>query len=387
MEIICSTEKCVGCFACKSICPKNAVSVTEDKLGKTVPEIDKNLCIDCGLCSKICPVNKKSDFHKIQKCFAAYTKNDKDREECASGGIGSAFARKIFEQGGLIVGSVFENGIPKQKLLSKNDDWEKIKGSKYVQSFTDSSYQDTKQAIENGKKVLYTGTPCQIDGLYSFLRKDYENLITVDLICHGTPPVKYLNEYCESVCKGQKYTDVTFRGKNDWFLSIYNKNDLIYKKDRNSDRYFIAFLEGMTYRDNCFSCPYAKPDRVSDITIGDFWGLDWSTLKFPHPKKVSVILANTQKGLEFIDSLKDTLYIEERDIKEAVDGNAQLRRPSVLHPERSVFTEKYPQIGFAKAVNTSAVRNKIKRERIHQTILYRGLRKCKRILKKVAGKK
>lgn len=386
MEIICSHEKCVGCFACKSICPKKAISVTEDRLGKTIPKIDAEICIDCGLCSKICPVNKKPDFHKIQKCFAAYTKNDKDREECASGGIASTFARKIFEQGGLIAGSVFEGGIPKQKLLSESDDWEKIKGSKYVQSFTDTSYHDTKQALENGKKVLYTGTPCQIDGLYGFLRKDYENLITVDLICHGTPPVKYLNEYCESVCKGQKYTDVTFRGKDDYYFVVKNNNETLYRKKSGLDPYYTAFYDGMIARDNCFSCPYAQPDRVSDITIGDFWGINWSTLKIPRPQKISVILANTQKGLEFIDSLKDTLYIEERDIKEAIDGNAQLRRPSVLHPERSVFTEKYPQIGFVKAVNTSAIRNKIKREQIHQTILYRGLRKCKRILKKVTGK-
>jgi len=386
MENICDISKCLGCFACKSICPKDAISVAEDKLARTIPKVDNVKCIDCGLCSKICPVNNEKNWKDSKRCYAAYTKNDKDRNECASGGIASTFARKIFEEEGLIVGSVFENGILKQKLLSKNDNWEKIKGSKYVQSYTGKSYHDTKDALKNGKKVLYIGTPCQIDGLYSFLRNDYENLITVDLICHGTPPAKYLDEYCKSVSNNHSYTDVTFRGARDWDLSIYNKDVLLYAQNCNIDLYFTAFLEGLSYRENCYKCPYAQPKRVSDITIGDFWGIDWSTLRIPKPKKMSVILAQTEKGIRFIETLKDYLYVEERSINEAVEGNAQLRRPSVCHIDRELFVRNYPEKGFVESAKTPSVVKKIRKKKFKNTVIYRGARKCKRIIKKVLKK-
>ena len=350
MENICDISKCLGCFACKSICPKDAISVAEDKLARTIPKVDNVKCIDCGLCSKICPVNNEKNWKDSKRCYAAYTKNDKDRNECASGGIASTFARKIFEEEGLIVGSVFENGILKQKLLSKNDNWEKIKGSKYVQSYTGKSYHDTKDALKNGKKVLYIGTPCQIDGLYSFLRNDYENLITVDLICHGTPPAKYLDEYCKSVSNNHSYTDVTFRGARDWDLSIYNKDVLLYAQNCNIDLYFTAFLEGLSYRENCYKCPYAQPKRVSDITIGDFWGIDSEIEDLNHIQGMNMVLVNTNAGEKLLKDIDGKIQLFPRKLQEAITGNTTLKEPTKKEEEYESFWDAISDKGFFEAV-------------------------------------
>lgn len=376
MEKVCNIKKCLGCFACKSVCPQNAIAVSEDDMGKTIPQINSQKCVDCGLCKNVCPINKNPNFHKIQKCYAAYTKNEIDQTDCASGGLASAFSRKIFERGGVIVGAVYENSILKQKLMSGQDDWEQMKGSKYVQSFVDMSYCDVKSALVSGIQVIYFGTPCQIDGLYGFLKNDYSNLLTVDLICHGTPPMKYLQEYCGFLCGNQHYEKVSFRGKYDYHLAIHGQNSILYNNTCKKDIYYKAFLEGLIFRDNCYKCPYAKAERVSDITIGDFWGLDRSTLKIPNTDKISVVLVQTEKGLQFLDEIKDELYCEERPIAEAMRDNTQLCHPSVPHRDRSIFVKNYPLKGFVAAVKTPNIKKDVLKSYILETKLGKVIWKC-----------
>lgn len=376
MEKICDIKKCLGCFACKNICPQNSIIVSEDYMGKIIPKIDGQKCVDCGLCEEACPVNRNSKFHKTLGCYAAYTKNALDRVECASGGLASAFARKIFERNGIIVGAVYENGMLKQKLLSEKDNWELIKGSKYVQSYVDMSYRDVKKALVANISVVYIGTPCQIDGLYGFLDNDYSNLLTVDLICHGTPPMRYLREYCSSKCEGKDFEKISFRGRYDNQLVIYGKNSVLYRESSKKDVYYRAFLGGLIQRDNCYECPYSRVERIADITIGDFWGFDWSTSKLPKTDKISVMLIQTEKGLRFFDELKEKLYWEERSMVEVVKGNMQLCQPLKSHRDRNVFLKNYPLNGFSVAVSTPGIKKDILKSCILETRFGEIIRKC-----------
>lgn len=347
MQQICELNKCTGCFACKNICPKGAIDVTQDLLGKTIPEINDN-CIDCGLCVKICPVNKGLDLNYPIKCYATKSLDDSDKD-CSSGGIATAFSRYVVNNNGYVYGAAFDNyELVAHKYIDSIDGLNDLKGSKYVQSYVGDTYKQVKEQLKY-KFVLYIGTPCQIAGLKSFLNKDYDNLITVDLICHGTPPVSYLKEHIKSL-NINDYDNLSFRGKYDFKLCLYDNNNLVYQKSNEDDFYFSSFFKGLTYRDNCYDCKYAGINRVSDITIGDFWGLDEKILNDNFNGKASVVLINSKKGMKFFENVKDKMIVIERNIDEAVKGNDQLRHPSPKHKLRHKFEDEYKANGFSKAI-------------------------------------
>ena len=347
MQHICEPNKCTGCFACKNICPKNAIEVSIDSLGKTVPKINDR-CIECGLCVKTCPINKKQDLKQPIKCYAAKS-IDKSDSDCSSGGMATSFSRYVINNGGYVYGAAFdEENLVAHKYIDGLDELNDLKGSKYVQSYIGNTYQSVKKHLSD-KIVLYIGTPCQIAGLKSFLNHDYDNLITVDIICHGTPPASYLKDYIESL-NIDKFDNLSFRGKYDYKLTLYCNDRLVYQKSNEKDYYFSSFYKGLISRDNCYNCEYAGVKRVSDITIGDFWGLDEKILKEKFDGKASVVLINSQKGINFFENVKDSMISIEREINEAVNGNDQLRHPANKHALRDRFENEYRINGFAKAI-------------------------------------
>lgn len=384
---ICNPNFCTGCFACKASCPKNAIEKKIDQVGRTVPSIDSALCVECGLCQKVCPVNEKPQYYAPQKCYASWSQSETDRNTCASGGIATGLGRYVIEQGGVVFGTYFqkkEHLVLKFGMADTMEGLERFKTSKYVQADTVDSYHDAKRQLEQGRMVLYVGTPCQIAGLKGFLRKEYENLITVDIICHGVPPITYLREYQTSVCGGMKAEIATFRGKDDFCMCFYDKNGKqLYKKVSSQDLYFRAFLNSLTYRENCYECPYAKRERISDFTIGDFWELDKSTLQEAYDGKVSAILVNNEKAKNFIETCKEKFYLEERLVEEAVCGNTQLREPAKRYQDREKFLQLYEKIGFADAIKNTCIKEEIRREcwKKRTMFLRRGLRKVKHFIK------
>ena len=349
---ICKSEKCTGCSACFNICPKDCISMEADEYGHIMPVINEEVCINCNLCRKICPSNNKYTGKDSINAYALYNLDKEDRKYSSSGGVATVLSRHILENGGVVFGSVVDNDLKVvHKGIKDNNGIERLKGSKYVQSYIGTTFKQVKEELISGKEVIFIGTPCQIAGLNSFLGKEYNNLITVDLICHGVPPMKYLEEHINEIKKGlkEKVTDFTFRGVNNYKFSLYSKDKCIYCKENEDDIYFKGFLKEFLFRDSCYTCDYAQSRRTSDITIGDFWGLGkYKPFKNKDKARISVALTNTVKGENLLLSLKNKFFMEKRDILEAILGNPQLREPSKRVRKQRKFKKDYLKYGFQK---------------------------------------
>lgn len=344
MTEICDIKSCTGCAACAGVCAHKAISMVEvPPHGYLHPKINNDLCVDCGLCSKTCPVNNPPVFNSPLTAFAAISKDRDDLMSSSSGAASSVLATHIVNKGGVVYGSVEEDyaHIAHQRIDSLTD-LPKIKGSKYVHSYTTDIFPKVKADLQQGLEVLFLGTPCQIAGLRKYLRKSYDNLTLVDLCCHGVPSQKFLRDDVEHLC------DVTFRNKGDmskpWdrygiYLSGKEKNMII--SPFLKDNYITAFMSGLLFRENCYTCPYARAERVSDITIADFWGYQGKQIK--SDDGISLLMPSTEKGMQLIESCQSAFYCEERLAAEAIKGNGQFNHPSSRPEERDAFLLMYPE--------------------------------------------
>ncbi|MCH3980526.1 MAG: Coenzyme F420 hydrogenase/dehydrogenase, beta subunit C-terminal domain [Prevotella sp.] len=405
---ICTYNKCTGCFACVNACPKSCISLVEDEYGEIHPKVDTDVCIDCKLCQKTCPNNREIAFRYPSHCYAAWITNNDKRKICASGGIGTEFSEFVIKHGGIIFGSRYDEQL--NPIITWTDsitELERFKGSRYVQSNVgEKTYKQVKEFLRTGKQVLYVGTPCQIAGLYGFLKKSYENLITIDLICHGVSPSKYLKEEIEYLT--EKYglknvSDIRFRGNdgNNYRLTLWNKDrrklfprnnyrQKIFDEDFLEDCYLKGFLKGVSLRENCYSCNYARPERISDLTIGDFIGLG-SKEPFPYSKaNVSSITTNTQKGYEFLMKVaegNDEFKIIERNYEERLAYRPSLMEPFKQDTRNPEFRKNYKKYGFSKAIRYVLYKDMLKE---HHHLLFQRLIPIyllKKIIKDIIGEK
>lgn len=352
MKQVCDAEQCFGCCSCYNICPKNAISMGEDQWGNLIPVIDPKKCVDCGLCQRSCPALNQSDFKTPKKTYAAITKDENDYISTSSGGIATAFSKFVLENNGIVYGAAFIEGtaIVKHIRVTSVLELEKLKGSKYVQSYIDDSFKKVKKDLELGNRVIFIGTPCQIDGLQRFLQNNFENLLTVNLICHGTPSNVLFKEHVEKIIGNQNNLKISFRNTIAYRLKIFNDKMTLYSNEFYKDNYFLGFMRKLFYRNSCYSCKYAQKKRVGDLTIGDFWGFD-TRKPFPvgTPNGLSVVLINTEKGEQFFELLKDKIIFQERDLSEAVKGNPNLNHPSKKNLQFNRFRKLYLKYGFEKA--------------------------------------
>lgn len=383
-------QMCTGCGACIAACPKSAIEFQKDIYEKRIPLVVEERCINCGICAKTCPINNDFfiDRDKYQKCYAMQAKNKIDREGCSSGGVATIISNYINKNNGKVFGCSFDEELNLEYIqCNTKEEIELIKGSKYVQSNLTSCFGKIKQCLETGKKVLVIGVPCQIAGIRGYLRKEYENLYLIDLICHGNPPVEYLKEHIKNMYKGQ-CDDVKFRGNKGFVLSLLRRGKIVYSIKSTADEYYSGFLSGMIYRDNCYKCPYASLNRVSDITIGDFWGLDKNTTINKFRGNVSVVIPNTTKGEKLLNQVKNNFIWEERSLEEAIRENEQLRKPmSPDEDDRNIFLKYYPKLGFDSALRkTKLYRKKILvsicKEKMLQTSIGKNLQSLWRKIKK-----
>lgn len=367
---LCNRDECTACMSCFNTCGFHAIEMKEDELGALIPEINEEKCKKCGKCTNACPILNPPERNAACEAIALYTKNEDDRKTCASGGVSTTFARNVIEAGGAVFGVGFSpDGTPIYKKAETMAELEEFKGSKYVYCFPGLIYQEAEKELKTGRKCLFVGTPCYVAGLLNYLGKGYSNLITVDFICHGTPPFSYLKDYITSL-KIPEYSRLSFRGKHDFYLDIYGKEgQRIYSRKYEEDEYFYSFMNGLIFRKPCRKCEFAVADRVSDITIGDFWGIAPGALE-GYKGKISVALPNTQKGKEFLLKNSDSFVCEKRSYEEAIKGNTQLRRPSEIHKDCSLFDTEYKRTkSFSCAVKASAVPKETKKNRIRNTIL------------------
>ncbi len=363
---LCGKEQCTGCLACKNSCPKKAIHIQTDKLDRFYTVIDSEKCVECGICRAVCHIINPPTLKRPTDVYAAWSKNILDKYS-SSGGIAAVLSRYIINQSGVVYGTGYLDGRVKYIRINKVEDFELLRGSKYVESDIDGVYLKVKKDLIKKINVLFIGTPCHIAGLKSFLQKDYQNLLTVDLICHGVPPQKYLVDHVNKLTKN--WDAVAFRGKYDYVFTVYQKSRILVQKAFLEDEYFCAFYKNLIFRENCYICPYAKIARCADITIGDFWGLDRNTLKIPYDGRISVVLTNSAKGKQMLFSVKDDIICEKRSIEEAANQQqTNLNHPSEKTNDREIFELEYSIQGFEKSIMMTSLSALIRKQKIRGTL-------------------
>lgn len=351
MKQVCDYEQCYGCCACYNQCPKNAIFMGHDNWGNLVPVIDQEKCVDCGLCTKVCPAIQKTNFSMPEIAYAAITKNEKDYVSATSGGIATAFSKYVIGNHGVVYGAAFVKGTAEVKHIRADslDGLEQLKGSKYVQSNIDDTFRLVKEDVKSGRQVIFIGTPCQVDGLHTYLQKKYKNLITVNFVCHGVPSGRLFCEHIENIIEERDNLNIRFRSKNKFQL-IVKKEEKTCSNPFYKDYYFLGFMRKLFYRNACYICKYAQQERVGDFTIGDFWGFD-EKRPFPmeHPNGLSLILINSIEGKEYFEEVKESLIYQQRSVNEAIKGNPQLNHPSKKNANFMRFRKLYERTGFERA--------------------------------------
>lgn len=349
--------QCTGCGACLAGCPRKCIRMVEDAEGFLYPKIDKSACISCNLCSKVCPaLNENITNTYEKKYFGLINKNKCQIKSSSSGGFFIAAASLVLSCGGYVAGCVINDNRAMHIVTNKEDDVKKMQGSKYVQSNMGSIHSEIKALLDDGKKILFTGTPCQTSGLISYLGKPYDNLLCVDIICHGVPSQKFLTACVDFYEKkfNSKIVDVSFRkklngikwGKNFGLCFITENKKQKYVKAKN-DVYYRYFLSASSYRESCYQCSYSSSKSASDITIGDFWG--WEEF-YPDVKAadgLSVVRINTLKGSAFLDKLGDRVEKFQTTFDIAVKENPNLNQPSRRTSERSAIYIELNDLGYA----------------------------------------
>ena len=325
------TDKCTGCRACEQVCPKKSITIKEDSEGFLSPFINANTCVECHLCQSRCPQNNILTANEPTSVLGARLIDDSVLYKSASGGAFAGMASAWIKMGGYVVGVVYDKDWNAHHFCTSNlEDLDNILSSKYVQADTRGVFSEVRGLLDKGEKVLFSGTGCQVAGLRSFLRKDYNNLMTVDLICHGVTSPLFFRTYIkwlETKC-GSPILEYDFRDKKyGWGLSYKYKYKYKYKSS-TIDPYYYNFLKGYAYRECCYECRYAKIKRISDITIGDFWGILEEKPEFFSTKGVSSVLLNTKKGMDFFLSNKDLFFTIETDVNTVARHNKNLVSPT-----------------------------------------------------------
>lgn len=356
-------SECSSCAACANVCARNAISMQLDAEGFYRPVIDSEKCVRCGKCEKICPsvhlVENPNASKAIPLTLAAYAKNERIRLESSSGGVFSVLAERILDDGGVIVGVAqlskthFGHVFVEEKAGLK-----KLRGSKYVQADVGLVYRNVKSLIKNGRKVLFSGTPCQVAGLYAALENlaSSTNLFTVDVVCHGAPSVRVFEKYVDSVEKNNS-AEVLFTSFRDkrigWnmnsmtmsLISVSGENFQI-SESEEKNKYLRLFIKNFCLNESCSTCRYSRLPRIADITLGDYWGVEKCHPEMYDDKGTSVILINTDRGRALFETVKENVNYCESDIRLATSCQQNITGSSTEHPQRKDFLKDLEKMNF-----------------------------------------
>ena len=353
-------KECTGCGACACACPQKCIEMKKNEEGFLYPVIDNTSCTECGVCRQKCPQEKNADdMMAPQKIYAASAKDKDVLKGCTSGGIVPTAAKAVLRQKGAVFGVEMGRDFRARVICVENEkDLTRIRKSKYVQAATGIAYREAAYLLKTGRKVLYTGTPCQIAGLRRFLGKEYENLYTIDLVCHGVPSPEMFVSHVRYMEKkhGQRILRWNFRDKRAGGWSICDLIEFEHKERRQRellDPYTWAFLKGLTLRESCYECQYAQRKRFGDITCGDYWGIEKAHPGFPDEQGASMLMINTPKGEELFSMFREDIWIEESCFENAAKYNRTLIHPTLRPAARGVIYKKWAQMpadGFEKKV-------------------------------------
>lgn len=341
------TENCCGCRACGSVCPKKAISFCDNEKGFTEPQINPDLCVNCNLCNAVCPLEHEHALDQTftQKYYVAKLKKYKERRKSQSGGVFAALAKKVISQHGVVYGAIIDYGL--KVVYSRATtlrDMHKMRGSKYVQADIGNSFENVKKDLESHNKVMFSGTPCYVHGLLTYLngcKTDVSNLITVDLVCHGTPSPLLYKQYIDLIEKNhrKKVRKFVFRD-NEFYGSVFTLSN---RAQYQTDDYNKVFYSRFALRDCCFTCHYANMDRVGDLTIGDCWGYEKHNPVFNPGMGCSLVIANSKKGELYFESVINDFDYENTILKKIMQTT--LESPTCAPSDINSFWNDFRKYG------------------------------------------
>jgi coenzyme F420-reducing hydrogenase beta subunit len=354
---ITKNEDCTGCSACYSICPQNCIAMIPNSAGFLYPVINIDKCTSCGKCRKVCSDRKKIGKTNILYAMGCYNKNDTIRLKSSSGGIFYLLARKVLMDHGVVFGARFSHNyeVVRHDYIENPDDVYLFQGSKYVQSEIGESYKLVKEFLLQGRKVLFSGTPCQNGGLISFLRGKDKNLVCVDFICHGVPSPKLWQKYLEFTKRGRTINSVNFRDKEkgwkNYSLSFFYNDGASSMNTCVEDKFLKLFLEDTCLRDSCYHCAFKTLDKQSDITLADFWGAGNILKNFDDDKGISLVLINSNKGKNLIQQVENNLICQPVSTENSLKLNPTSLVSSFKHPNRNKLQRNIELCNFDELFN------------------------------------
>lgn len=378
-------DKCYGCTACTVVCPLNCISMIDEGEGFLYPMIDKSSCIMCNACELVCPVLNMPSENKEFRTYAAYNRNNDIRQRSSSGGVFSVLAEQILKGEGCVYGASFSSDYQSvyHTRVDAMSELSKLYTSKYMQSRMGKIYKCVKEDLKNNKKVMFSGTPCQIGGLRTYLKKDYDNLVCIDFICHGVPSEKVWKIFTNKLIKKYKHKldFVNFRSKEDgWspkLLLLLGKHE--YKETQRENLFYQAFLSDLCLRKSCYQCEFKGKKGYSDITIADFWGINEICPEMNDGKGTSLIVVNSDKGSKILEEITEKLVIQEVNDERILEHNRSRVISSKYHPKRDVYMENVNEKNFDRlTINCIGVSN------VNRIKLYikKNLRKIYKIIYK-----
>lgn len=376
---------CSGCHTCYSLCPKQAIKMIANGEGFLYPQINNDLCINCGLCEKKCPVlNPLIKEEEQTYAYAVINSNEEIRLQSSSGGVFTSLAENVIKKNGIVFGAKFDSDFNViHRFTDSLEGLAEFRGSKYVQSTIGDSFKECKNFLDEGRQVLFSGTPCQIAGLKSFLGKNYDNLLSVDFICHGVPSPLLWAEYKKSLEKkfASRIVKTAFRRKDygwkQYSLAVTFGNASEYCNTLRQDSYLKLFLKDVCLRDSCYNCKYKTEKRISDITIADFWGIQNEYPELDDDKGTSFVISHSDKGKKIIDNLTNC-SLKQIPLEKGVKYNPSYVRSVVRPKKRNTFfldLEKYSQNKFSL--------EKLVKKYTVDSLFVRGYRFLRRVLGKI----
>lgn len=387
-------DLCCGCTACYSICPKNAIEMVRDKEGFLYPRVNKEKCINCGMCKRVCPILNKAELNNFKpRAYLFQNKNEKIREDSTSGGFFSSIGEYVIENNGIVYGAAFDkNFAVNHEGATKLDELKIFRKSKYVQSNQNDCFKEVKQNLEKGKLVCYSGTPCQVGGLKSYLRKEYENLILIDIMCHSVPSPLVFEKYKNYILKkmnANKILSVNFRDKIKYgykypMMTVETDNG-IYSEGIDTDPYLRAFFSDVSVRPSCYNCQFKTMKRVSDITIWDCFNINEIDKSFDDDKGTTRLLIQSEKGEQLLKKLKN-IKLKELDINIATKRVKEMTSSVNYNDKRKTFFENIDDNNvFEKyyPINAKTKLNSFIRKTLAVTGVYSSVKSfAKKILRK-----
>ncbi len=353
-------KQCTACGACNNICPNNSIDMLEDNEGFLYPHANKKKCLGCGKCEVSCPtLSKPRCQNQLKpKIYAAWSIDDEIHRESSSGGIFTELARSILYEGGYVAGARYNKSHLVEHFIVDNEkDLSVLRQSKYIQSEIGQNFKAIKMLLDEDKSVMFVGTPCQVAGLLSFLGRPYKKLLMCDLVCHGVnSPLVYRNYLKElEFTYGSKVKSINFRDKsNGWKhfgTRIIFENNTEYYREQRTEPFYRGFIKNLYLRPSCYECQYKTFPRHSDITLADFWGIEFANKNFYIDNGVSLIMIHSKKGQKYFDNLGSRIFNQEHSLEAALSGNPSIICPSkVAENKRQDF---FDIIGKGKKISTA----------------------------------